>query len=431
MSKSSFLPVLFFAWVWAGFVFGENEVPSWSPKFLVYEPTNLFSKRYQARLEGQWVWATNSGGRKSLAWVVKVTSPAFKKYKTVVPKSSSTQAKLKNDVLEIKYFQMTESLQLSGEDPPLVLEVRTLLDSTGPALSKGCSAERIFLNPVSPRNANQIPLGLSCVAEGEEVFLTVSFPADVELENSTIYEVEGKGESWRTYKLMKRSSKKALLGTLVFSFQKKKYPFQIDYLPLETPLEKDEKNNQKFWGAVGLGNFKTQGSNSETSDTKIVFTAKVPFYKVFGEFGVGGLIDMSLPTQKKDASISYSQLEAYALREFSPLTTLKLRPKLGYVRLNFENDATGAGAAGGQLGLGLGAEIQLTSHWTTFLDIMTVKLFSKIFSSHWAIDLALVQKSDGNLGYGGGLRYQTLKGASSPNYNLAISQIAFQGILLF
>jgi hypothetical protein len=432
MLKSSFLSVLVFAWVWVGLVFGEEGGASWSPKFEVYETNKLYRKVYQAKVESQWDWTANTGGRKRLAWVVKVTSPAFKKYKAAVAKSSSTIATLKDDVLELKYFQMTESVQLLGpESPALKLELRSLLDSTGPAISKDCSTERIFFNSVSSDNAKQIPVGMSCVSEGDEVFFTVSFPADVELENSTIYELEGKGEPWRTYKLMKRSSEKASLGTLVFSFKKKKYSFQIDYLPPETPTKKDEKNNRHAWGAAGLGNFKTRGTSSDATDSKLVFTAKLPFYPVLGEFGVGGLIDWSLPTQKKDASISYSQIEVYALREFSPSTTLKLRPKLGYVRLNFENDATGAGASGGQLGLGLGTEVHFENSWAIFLDIMTVKLLSKSFTSHWAVDLALVKKNAGSVGYGGGLRYQALEGTSATNYALDISQIAFQGILLF
>lgn len=432
MGKRSFLFVLVFGWAWVGFVFGEEGGASWSPKFEVYETKKLYRKVYQAKVESQWGWIANIGGRKVLGWQVKVISPAFKKYKAAVAKSPGTLANLKDDVLELKYFQMTESVQLLGtESAALNLELRSLLDQMGPPLSEGCSSERIFLNPVPGNNSKLIPLGMSCVAEGEEVFFTVSFPADVELENSTIYEVEGKGEPWRTYKLLKRSSEKASLGTLVFSFQKKKYSFQIEYLPLENSLKKDKKNYRNFLGAVGLGNFKTQGTASDATDSKIVFTAKLPFYPVLGDFGVGALIDWSLPTQKKDASISYSQLEAYALRELSSLTNLKLRPKLGYVRLNFENDATGAGVSGGQLGLGLGAELQFEKSWAIFLDIMTVKLLSKSLTAHWAIDLALVQKSEGGFGYGGGLRYQTLKGASSSNYSLDLSQIVFQGIVLF
>jgi len=114
MGKRSFLFVLVFGWAWVGFVFGEEGGASWSPKFEVYETNKLYRKVYQAKVESQWGWTANSGGRKSVAWVVKVISPAFKKYKAAVAKSPGTLANLRDDVLELKYFQMTESVQLLG-----------------------------------------------------------------------------------------------------------------------------------------------------------------------------------------------------------------------------------------------------------------------------------------------------------------------------
>jgi hypothetical protein len=295
-------------------------------------------------------------------------------------------------------------------------------------------SENVLLTPAAPAISPPFPLGVFCQNKSKETLFTISFPEDVELVNSSIFEIEGKGEPWRTYNLGEiAGGKKTSLGSFEFAFKGNTFFYNLKFLPPDSAMSKNvgRDRTQFVQGAVGYSKYDMHGGVSNTSDSRALVSVSVPYYPVFKGVGMGGGLELSLPISKKEGNISHYEMSGYGIYSFEISPMFELRPKLGYLKLNFENESTGEGISGGQLAVGLMSEIFLDNGLAFTLDLTTLKLLSKVFKSHFSVNVKVVKNTKSSLGYGAGIKYQSFKGPASNGSDLNMSQLVLQGIVLF
>jgi len=427
----SFLQIFFLFFFLSHSSLAEDFTNNTMLPFEPFEITRSGRIPFNAKQTSEPIWITTSGGGKALSWKLRFTSPLFKKFKKATAKSADANAVLVGEVLDLSTTRILENVTLTGNGSPLTLELIYNPFFEPNIVGETCAQEKIFLTRQSTSLEKAFAVGAFCERKGENVFFTLSFPPDVEMLNSSLYEIEGKGEPWRTYKIGILGAEKTKIASFLFGYQNRNTSYQLDYLPEEPANHENVTRPPLASVGLGYGHFEMLGAKSTTSDSRIVFSANVPFYKLGTRFGTGGRLDWSLYLTKKEANISYSQIELYALSEVGITDSINLRPKIGFANLNFENGATGAGLSGAPLALGSQAEIKWDKSWVFYLDLMTLKTISKSLNSHWAIDFTGLKTTESSLSYGGGIRYQTFQGPTAENDLLDFSQLVFQALILF
>ena len=140
-----------------------------------------------------------------------------------------------------------------------------------------------------------------------------------------------------------------------------------------------------------------------------------------------------MPLNSRLKTLSYSQIEGKLHYDISVTSGFTLKPTFSYLRLEFEDAVTRLGIVGGQIGVGMGAEIALTETWALHLSAMTLaagrgsivsanqtQTMSLIQNNH-TLNLFLERKALQSSSYGFGLQLQQISLLGSQQDTIQLS----------
>jgi len=180
-----------------------------------------------------------------------------------------------------------------------------------------------------------------------------------------------------------------------------------------------------------FSSLKISQADFEAKDSKPGLLLKTLHYPLFGQFGVGALLDLPISLSNSEKTISFSQVEMMGSYEWIVSSGFHLRPKVGFGNFNFVNDSTNIGMSGSAMLAGLGFDFGLSDELWLSLDGASFGLIGGGIKSHYAVDLAIYQKSADLFGYGLGVRMQSFGGLNSDGVERTLSQMSFQAFLIF
>jgi len=297
--------------------------------------------------------------------------------------------------------------------------------------SKLCSRYRVFLK--SPKNQKDIGIKTTCAVKEKELLFSLSMPEGVELTRSNLFEIAGKGESFRTYNLGKKKTEAATLGEFLFEYNGREYRYRLDYVPIiktEEAKVTSQKEQRLFLGA-SFASFSITQPEFEAKQSKPGLFLRTLHFPLMGSFGVGALLDLPISSAQSDQSISFSQVELLASFEWGLSDGFRLRPKIGYGNFNFIHDSTNIGMGGSSIIVGLGSDLSIGSGVWLYLDGSSMGLIGSGLKSQYILDLGLLFKTADLLGYGLGVRLQGFSGLNSDGKDRKLSQMGFQGFISF
>lgn len=184
---------------------------------------------------------------------------------------------------------------------------------------KDCPKE-VPLFRFQKKNPIDLPIGYSCVFDKSILFVIVSMPTELEIVESTLVEVEGKGERWKKYLIPTTSEKGGVIAKFKFQNQSKAYSAVLVALEIkknEEPLKASEFPRSfmlDIYNTFGLGladmNYATD--SSEFKNKKYVFKYVVISKSYFDFLKFGGNFKASLMSSEKSSASESVDLKGFA-----------------------------------------------------------------------------------------------------------------------
>jgi hypothetical protein len=375
-----------------------------------------------------WEWTTNEENVRTLASRLVLSLPQEGLEATAVPRT--TRVKVDKSKLRLQMRGLFSRIELSGGPGPQTIDVR-VRPLSGQIIDDNCEKNLVRLYP----DDKNFPfyLGTSCGGErGKSVSLTLTFPREVELEQSTLFEAKGKGELWRHYEVGNIKAASGEIGRITFKYKQKSYYFSFESLRVESGKEKNEQASR-----IGIGlNFSQlsiKGDDINASDAKPGLSLHIPAYPIWQSLGLGLDFDTTLSAGEAGSnSVSYTQFQFFASYEVA-FQRFKFSPRGYFIFTDSQNSATRVNFKQSQLAPGVYFAFRVYPQLDLEIDSFIASLGSKTVKSHFQIGLSLrwINPNERGLSWGGGLKAQSYLTDSSTGSQRDFSQTIAYGMLIF
>lgn len=396
------------------------------PKIKVSKIENKRRKPFAVEHKAEWFWQTNKENVRTLKLKVTLESPKFSRYRKARGLRKSTFASLTGKTLVVQFNRLSEKILLKDRSW-LVLDISNRHKRKNPVVDENCKKFSLVLKSVE----DKVPfyLGTSCEKVEEGTAFALTFPREVRLTSSTLFETRGKGEPWHYYMLGKIDLASGVLGQFTFDYRGKSYDFSLE--SLLSQAKEDDAQNIIFLTGVGYASLGISGSDINISDAKPSLILRVPHYPLKFNFGIVLDLDIALPLSEGINAIKYTQFGVFGDYEIPLGSAITLRPKVGYQVSSQSNDTTSVALSANEIAFGLGSEILLGTHYFIGISFIMCGLTSEVIRSHYAIDLTFTRKKKNSLGWGIGGRIQSYSAASELAIERKFSQYLFYASVAF
>ena len=257
----------------------------------------------------------------------------------------------------------------------------------------------------------------------------MTFPSDVELSQSSLFESSGKGENWRVYDLKKINAAISDLGRFDFTFKGKTYVYTLASLKGEAADKKAPEPN--FAISAGYGQFKLSSIDATGSESKPVVRLEFLPHKIWRALGGGAEVESAVGLSSTPTSMTYIQASFYAHLRLKLTQLFEIHPRVYYVISN-QNTGSGVGYQTNQVGAGLFALAHISATWQMHAEYMTEALGSQVIKSHDLIDISLIHSiGESARSYGGGAQMQSYKVVDAQNNVRNFTQTILYGLVGF
>lgn len=210
------------------------------------------------------------------------------------------------------------------------------------------------------------------------------------------------------------------------------------YVPASHYTQNIIESSPMFWIGGGPTNLGIQSSATTFDNYRFLVSFKTVPFLVWGGLNVQGNFDYAVPLTSQVNSLSFSQIEGKLSYDLPVTTGFSLKPSFSYLRMQFEDSTTKLGIVGGQLGLGLGAQVVLDNTWSLNLSGMTLAagrgaivsgsqtLNMSLMQSNHAINLFVMNNGTSSNAYGMGLQLQQISLLGSKGDAIRLSQYSGQ-----
>jgi hypothetical protein len=342
----------------------------------------------------RWVWANNAPHPRVLKSLVEIEMP-FDLTSTTPDTKLRSRVKVVGHRLFLAMKSLNEQVVFSnGHD----LTIRVHIRNPDADVEDHC--EESGLKIVPDHDAGPFYLGLSCLTTDGSSKVTLTFPQDVELNQSNLFETAGKGEVWRVYDLKKLNTNSKEQGRFEFSLHGKNYAYSLVSQKVEVVKKQSEPI---FSASLGAAALKLKGETVSSSDTKPMARLQLLPQMVWSVFGGGANIDSTVGFSNSQKTINFIQVSAYGYLRLRLSSGFEIHPRLYYVVAN-ESSGQDLGFQSNQIGAGVYAIARINPANQIRIEAMTDSLGSKIVKSQLLIDISymhLMSQNRRGWGFGG------------------------------
>lgn len=254
------------------------------------------------------------------------------------------------------------------------------------------SARVQLSNPKKPLN---FPLAVSCDNSQKTLNITLSAPAQVEWMDSTLFEVAGKGEPWRSYNLPATSPKGGAIGTIALRNGEQEYvlelvtPKNIDLAKKEAIEKQKQKQASEFQQAIYLGKIDLSYTADPVTvnDSKYSVKYSVLSPKLMGFLKWGGEFKTSFATSKKDESIDLLYYNALVGFHYDYKNQFDLGLRALFSGVTVQQKSSTAKLSSNQAGYGLYADYLFDAKNRVIAKVNMIGMMSEVVKSHMEIGL--------------------------------------------
>ena len=371
----------------------------------------------------RFTWAKTPEGARILKSNVLLEIPLDLEAQKPTAENENTKIKIKGNKILVGAGAMGERISFGNSQ----IEIR--LKPTKPTvIDENCETAGVKLRPQGPMAP--FFLGTTCPIVNKELSLHLTFPSDVDLIQSSLFEIMGKGESWRVYDLKRATSATAELGRFDFLYKGKTYTYTLVSLKTD-PVEKKIPQSD-FTLGLGYVQLKLSSNDAQGSESKPLVRAEILPHKLWNNFGAGGTFETAVGfSSSSTTSLSYMQVAPYAFYQLQLSSGFLVQPRVYYVVSN-QSSGTGVSYQANQVGAGALLQASFPGRWTLRLEYMMASLGSQLIKSHMLVNVSLLQKSaKSSFCWGAGFQMQSYGVVDSTNINRKFDQMGFYGIIGF
>ena len=267
-------------------------------------------------------------------------------------------------------------------------------------LAKNVIGERCGKNSVrvqlqDPKKPLNFPLAVSCDNTQKTLNITLSAPAQVEWMDSTLFEVAGKGEPWRSYNLPATSPQGGPIGTISMRNGDQEFvvtlvtPKNIDLAKKEAMEKQKQKQASEFQQSLYLGKIDLSYTADPVTaeDSKYSFKYAVLSPKVMGFLKWGGEFKTSFATGKKDESVDLLYYNALVGVHYDYKNQLDLGLRALFSGLTVQQKSSTAKLSSNQAGYGVYADYLFDAKNRVIAKVNMIGMMSDVIKSHMEIGL--------------------------------------------
>lgn len=267
-------------------------------------------------------------------------------------------------------------------------------------LAKNIIVERCQKNSArvqlsDPKKPLNFPLAVSCDNSQKTLNITLSAPAQVEWMDSTLFEVAGKGEPWRSYNLPATSPKGGAIGTIALRNGEQEYvlelvtPKNIDLAKKEAMEKQKQKQASEFQQSLYLGKIDLSYTADPVTaeDSKYSFKYSVLSPKLMGFLKWGGEFKTSFATGKKDESVDLLYYNALVGFHYDYKNQLDLGLRALLSGLTVQQKSSTAKLSSNQAGYGVYADYLFDAKNRVIAKVNMIGMMSEVIKSHMEIGL--------------------------------------------
>lgn len=379
---------------------------------------------------GKLAWEKVAEGVEAIKGKMAFTLPESIKIQSASSASSSADIKFKGQRVLLVTADLNTVIDIEQAGGPTVKILVKIKSTDWPLWVTGC--EELGLKFKSSKSPLPFFVGVRCLNDKSSGLtkLQMSFPEELQLENSNLVESAGKGESWRSYDLGNLDAAQGLIARFKVRFQKQSYALGLASTKIQAPLKKPVES--KFALGIGYDMMKFDSPLATVSDANPLFLAKALPYKLFWILGAGIDLAATLNTKQSENSISYFQVSPYAQLRLFTTDAFTLDPRVYYSLTKQGHAFSSASFQVNQAGVGLKIGFQVTDGLLGQFEYRTDSIGSEVIKSHYLVDLGLRQKSlPEKLAWGGGVQMQSITVISSPAVEYQFSNMAVYGLVIF
>lgn len=256
-----------------------------------------------------------------------------------------------------------------------------------------CAKNSARVQLQDPKKPLNFPLAVSCDNSQKTLNITLSAPAQVEWMDSTLFEVAGKGEPWRSYNLPATSPKGGAIGTISLSNGDQQYvlelitPKNIDLAKKEAMDKTIQKNSSELQQAIYLGKLDLSYTADPvvSEDSKYSFKYSVLSPKYMNFFKFGGEFRTSFALSKKEESVDMLYYNAHVGAHYNYKNVLDLGLRLLFSGITVQQKSSTAKLSSNQAGYGLYADYLIDPKNRLIARVNMIGMMSEVIKSHTEI----------------------------------------------
>lgn len=394
-------------------------------KVVITEMTNdKPSQQLGWPVKQRWGWVKTPEGGRVFRSLILIDTPYDLANAAPQASDPSTTFKIKGQRLLVQTNAMVQRIQFGVSGPEIELKNWPPRPSF---IDENCAELNLTLTPVGAKAP--FLLATSCNQTESKTSVHLTFPSDVELLESTLFETLGKGENWRVYDIKKISMADKEIGRFQFRFKKKTYTYFLGSNKVDSS-ESPQLDPDVAFG-IGYGQFKLSSSDVNINDAKPIARIQYLPHVFWRGFGVGANAEAAVATSTSSRSISYVQVLGYAFWQARLSSSFELQPRAYFVVTN-QSSSSGVGYQTNNAGAGAYLAWKIGQRFLVRLEGMTQSIGSKVIKSHQQVDLSVLSLgSNQRWGWGAGSQMQSCSVVDSENNVRKFDQILFYGLVAF
>lgn len=261
------------------------------------------------------------------------------------------------------------------------------------------SDPKVTLDAVKP--GASIFVAQYCQLENDKLSITVSTLAENQWVYSSLFEVAGKGERWRTYQVPAWTAQGGAIADWKFKdASDQEHKFKLVAPKDNSIIEKEELEKQKSLLAVSFENTLKLSSMSlgydvssvSAQDTKYAFAYGFLSPKYFDAIRFGGSMETSFEISKKDDALSYLEALMYSGYYYPVNDKFDIFANLVFQYADFQQKSTNARMQNTQLGVMLGTFYFINPENRISFDVYKTTFTSPTVKGNLAFELEYKHK---------------------------------------
>jgi hypothetical protein len=342
-------------------------------------------------------WIKNADGVRAYSSVIKMALPFD--VAGISAETESVTLKSKGRTILYRTLNMVDRFNI-GEK---TIEVQIKNPSKG-VIDENCKAKLVKLEL---KSSAPFFVATSCEQVGDNLMLSLTIPAPVQIQKSSVFESKGKGESYRLYEIGNIKAASGAIAEFTFKLGDKIVNAQM------VSLRKEQTDKKPKAGRIGIGlgyfMLKVQSSAVNASDSKPGVIVKVSPYPLFAGLNIGLSLESALALTENVNSVTYSQYQFFLGYNLVNSSKLDLAPRVYYVVSNHQHDLSRLGLKHNNVGGGLFASYTMSDRLLLQFEGLMSSFGSQAVKSHMAFDLSVIRarKSTQGTSWGVGAKMQS------------------------